>query len=101
MYSVKEKSWSVRITFGYVTNGQVRSHNCGNCAFNAKLVIGNNDNSNLLLYGCDTRKCRHILMKVDLGSSDEENFSGLATPETFQFIPQGPHTTQIQSSTSL
>jgi len=74
VYSVKEKSWSVRLTFGYVLNGQVRSEYCGNCDSKAKLIAGNNDDSNLILYGCDSRRCKHVLMRVDLGLSRSAEF---------------------------
>jgi hypothetical protein len=86
MFSVKEKSWSVRLASGYVLNGQVRSEYCGNCESKAKLIAGNNYDSNLILYGCDSKRCRHVLMRVDLGLADPETFSVIKAPEPLQMM---------------
>jgi len=86
MYSIKEKSWSVRLTFGHVLNGRVRSEYCGNCDSIAKLIIGNNDNSNLVLYGCAAKKCRHVLLRVNFSLDGPQNFPTTEQAPSFQTI---------------
>lgn len=89
MYSVKDKSWSVRLSSGYVLNGQVRSNYCGTCDSKAKLIAGNDDDSNLVLYGCDAKKCRHVLMRVDLSPAGPQFFPSSKAPEPLQIIQEG------------
>ena len=88
MYSIKEKSWSVRLAFGQVLNGRVRSEQCGNCDSVAKLIIGNNDDSNLVLYGCNSKSCKHILMRVDFTSSGPQNFSVIEPTASLQIVKE-------------
>lgn len=88
MYSIKEKSWSVRLSSGYVLNGQVRSNYCGTCDSKAKLIAGNDDDSNLVLYGCDAKKCRHVLMRVNLSPAGPQSFSSIESPEPLQITQQ-------------
>lgn len=68
----KEKSWSVKLVEGSVLGDQVRAEQCKGCDRTPQLVIGNNDESNMLLYGCVSQKCRHSLIRVDL-SRDPRN----------------------------
>jgi len=65
-YSVKEKSWSVRLVEGYVLNDQVRADRCLNCKSIAEALATSPNNPNLLLYGCKDSKCKHRLLRLDL-----------------------------------
>jgi hypothetical protein len=67
---VKVKSWSVKVVDGYILNDQVRSAQCKGCDSAAKLVVGNNDDPNLILYGCGGHKCKHTLIRMDFGSEN-------------------------------
>ena len=67
MNLIKEKSWLVD---GYVLNARVRSDRCKDCLFNPQMVSGNNDDPDLLLYGCDTVKCKHVLIRVNLAENN-------------------------------
>jgi hypothetical protein len=61
---IKEKSWSVKLENGYVLGSQVKANRCKGCESTAKLVAGNNDNPDLLLYGCHGHRCKHVLIRV-------------------------------------
>jgi hypothetical protein len=61
---VKEKSWSVKLVNGYILNSQVKADHCKGCESTARLVAGNNDNPDLLLYGCYGHRCKHVLIRV-------------------------------------
>jgi hypothetical protein len=63
---IKEKSWVVRLVEGHVLRGEVSSDFCRECNLAPKLIIGNNGDENLLLYGCDTHQCKHIMLRVRL-----------------------------------
>ncbi len=66
----KVKSWSVKVVDGYILNDQVRSAQCKGCDSATKLVVGNNDDPNLILYGCGGHKCKHTLIRMDFGSAN-------------------------------
>jgi hypothetical protein len=86
-FLVKEKSWSVRLVDGYVQNNQITSEQCKGCDCVTKLVVGNNGDNNLVLYGCDGHKCKHTLIRMNFGSlshAEEIPFAtieNLAAPE--------------------
>ena len=67
----REKSWSVRLINGYVLDSKVRADQCRDCDSNTKLVVGNNSNPDLLLYGCNGHKCKHILIRLKVPEEDE------------------------------
>jgi hypothetical protein len=66
MSVTKEKSWSVKLVEGSVLSDQVRAEKCKGCDRIPQLIVGNDDESNLVLYGCVSQKCRHSLIRVDL-----------------------------------
>jgi hypothetical protein len=66
----KVKSWSVKVVDGYILNNQVRSVQCKGCDSATKLVVGNNDDPNLILYGCGGHKCKHTLIRMDFGAAN-------------------------------
>ena len=70
MSFVKVKSWSVKVVDGYILNDQVRSAQCRGCDSATKLVVGNNDDPNLILYGCGGHKCKHTLIRMNFGSEN-------------------------------
>ena len=82
---VKEKSWSVRLVNGYVANNQIRSENCKGCESITKLVVGNNGNNDLVLYGCGGHKCKHTLIRMKFGSRNSQSMLAIASPAE---IPQ-------------
>ena len=67
----KEKSWSVKLVDGYVLNSQIRANRCKGCDYTSKLLVSNNGNPDLLLYGCNTHKCRHILIRMKFSEVDQ------------------------------
>ncbi len=67
----KEKSWSVKLVEGHVSGDQVRSERCKGCDRTPNLIIGNNDEVNLLLYGCGGHKCKHNLIRIDLNRENK------------------------------
>ncbi len=64
-YSIKEKSWSVLLIKGYVSNDQVRAKRCENCKSTTEVLAANHSNPNLLLYGCKDSKCKHRMLRLD------------------------------------
>ncbi len=85
----KEKSWSVKLVNGYASNSQVRADRCKGCESTTKFVVGNNNDEDLVLYGCNGHKCKHILIRM--------NFSELSSAmETL-----GPSVETLQISTSI
>jgi hypothetical protein len=72
----RDKSWTVRLVNGYVLDNRVRSEHCRDCDSIAKLVVSNNSNPDLLLYGCNGHKCKHNLIRIKFPEADQ-------TPITF------------------
>jgi hypothetical protein len=68
----KEKSWSVRLVDGFITDNRVRSQECENCDATSQIVAINRADPNLALYGCSNRKCKHILMRMKISSEAKE-----------------------------
>lgn len=68
----KEKSWSVRLVDGYVLGDQVRGMQCDSCDGISKLVANNYGNPNMVLFGCNGRKCKHRLIRLCFYSEDIE-----------------------------
>jgi hypothetical protein len=64
--SFKEKSWSVLLLQGHVTNAQVRAERCENCKSTTEVLTANYNNPNLLLYGCKDTKCKHRFLRLNL-----------------------------------
>jgi hypothetical protein len=64
-YNLKEKSWSVLLIRGYVTNNQVRAERCENCKSTTEVLTLNQGNPNLMLYGCKDSKCKHRMLRLD------------------------------------
>ena len=69
----KEKSWSVKLVEGYITNNRVRTHQCENCASTSHVVVINRADPNLALFGCGNRKCKHILMRMRISLDMDES----------------------------
>lgn len=63
--SFKEKSWSVLLIKGYVSNDKVRAEHCENCKSTTEVLTTNYNNPNLLLNGCKDNKCKHRLLRLD------------------------------------
>jgi hypothetical protein len=76
-HSLKEKSWSVLLLKGHVTNAQVRAERCENCKSTTEVLTANYNNPNLLLYGCKDNKCKHRFLRLDL---ETEASKKMATP---------------------
>jgi len=68
---VKEKSWAVKIVDGYVLDSQVRADHCRGCEAKTKLVVASNGNPDLLLYGCNSHKCKHVLIRMNFSESGQ------------------------------
>ena len=84
----KVKSWSVKVVDGYILNNQVRSAQCKGCDSATKLVVGNNDDPNLILYGCGGHKCKHTLIRMDFGAANSWVAAAKATIDKyFSFSP--------------
>jgi hypothetical protein len=66
----KEKSWSVRLVNGYILNNQVKSDLCKGCESATKLIAGNNDDPDLLLFGCAGHRCKHVLIRLKFFEAD-------------------------------
>jgi hypothetical protein len=73
--SFKDKSWSVRLTEGYISNDQVRSDRCENCKSKTEVLTANFNNPNLLLYGCKDNKCKHRFLRLDFDIAVTKNIS--------------------------
>ena len=73
----REKSWAVRLVNGYILDSQVKADQCRDCDSNTKLVVSNNNDPDLLLYGCNGHKCKHILIRIKF---PEENQTLLIVP---------------------
>ena len=80
----KEKSWSVKLVEGYVLNNLVRSNHCKGCDSTARLVVNNNGNPDLLLYGCNGHKCKHILIRMKFPEVDQAVFAQSQNPVTLR-----------------
>ena len=63
--TIKEKSWSVMLINGHLSNDQVRAKRCENCKSTSQVIAGNYGNPHLFLYGCEDSKCRHRLLRLD------------------------------------
>lgn len=63
--SVKEKSWKVLLTKGFILNDQVKGEQCENCKSISQILTTNFSNPNLFLYGCENSKCKHRLLRLD------------------------------------
>jgi hypothetical protein len=68
----KEKSWSVKLVEGFITDNKVRTEHCEDCDSISQIVAINNADPNLALYGCSNRKCKHILMRMKFSSDADE-----------------------------
>jgi len=86
---VKVKSWSVKVVDGYILNDQVRSAQCKGCDSATKLVVGNNDDPNLILYGCGDHKCKHTLIRMNFSSENTWSATSakVAIEKVFPFSP--------------
>ncbi len=60
----KEKSWSVKLVDGFVSDSKVRAPQCVGCSSASSLVVLKSGNPNMVLYGCSGSKCQHRLIKV-------------------------------------
>jgi len=67
--SFKEKSWSVSLIKGYVSNDQVKAEDCENCKSTSKILIANFNNPNLILFGCKDSKCKHRLLRLNFNEA--------------------------------
>jgi hypothetical protein len=73
--SFKEKSWSVHLINGYISNDQVRAERCENCKSKTEVLTANFNNPNLLLYGCKDNKCKHRFLRLDFDTAVSKNIS--------------------------
>jgi hypothetical protein len=71
----KEKSWSVRLSGGYLVNGVVKADLCKGCDASTTIVARNKGNPNLLLFGCSGSKCKHRLIRINFPSENYEFFT--------------------------
>jgi hypothetical protein len=67
--SVREKSLSVFLMKGYISNNQVKAQRCENCKAISEVLTVNYGNPNLLLYGCRDTKCKHKILRLDFDES--------------------------------
>ncbi len=67
----KEKSWSVRLVDGFVSENQVKARQCVGCPSASSLVVLHCGDPNVVLYGCGGSKCQHRLIKVRFEASSE------------------------------
>jgi len=91
-YHFKEKSWSVLLIKGYVSNDQVRGTRCENCKSTTEVLTANHNNPNLLLYGCKDTKCKHRLLRLDFNSgvSKKSLIDNIQTPISSQEAYSSP-----------
>jgi hypothetical protein len=71
----KEKSWSVKLVNGYVLDSQVKAERCRGCESTAKPVTGNNSDKDMMLYGCNGHKCRHMLIRMNFADISPVQFT--------------------------
>ncbi len=69
LISVREKSLSVFLVKGYISNNQVRSHRCENCKAISEVLTVNYSNPNLLLYGCKDAKYKQKILRLDFAEA--------------------------------
>jgi hypothetical protein len=67
---VKEKSWSVKLFDGRIMNGRVLSGHCENCAGTSQVVAHNFGDADLVLFGCNNRRCKHTLIRMRIGPEE-------------------------------
>jgi hypothetical protein len=85
---LKEKSWSVKLQKGYLLNGQIRAEQCKGCESTTRLIVGNNGDPNLLLYGCQGRKCTHTLIRMKFINEDPNPMIMIEPIERLQELSQ-------------
>jgi hypothetical protein len=73
--SFREKSWSVLLVEGYVSNDEVRGERCQNCKSKTEVLTANFNNPNLLLFGCKDTKCKHRFLRLDFDAGGSEKLS--------------------------
>jgi hypothetical protein len=69
---IKEKSWSVKLIKGYILGNEVKTNYCGDCKSTSQPVTGNYSNPNIVLFGCNDRKCKHTLIRMNVNSEITE-----------------------------
>jgi hypothetical protein len=77
---IKEKSWSVKLVSGYVVNSQVKADRCKGCDSIPKMVVGDNSDPDLFLYGCNGHKCKRTLIRLKFSSERSPSLQTM-TPE--------------------
>jgi hypothetical protein len=65
---LREKSWSVKLIEGNISQNKVRGNHCEGCLNNCDLMVNNYTNPNLVLFGCRARKCQHKLIRLSFGA---------------------------------
>jgi hypothetical protein len=65
----KEKSWSVKIVDGYLSENQVRAEHCLGCEGSCDIIARHRGNPNLVLFGCERSKCQHKLIRLHFRSA--------------------------------
>jgi hypothetical protein len=82
---IREKSWSVLLVRGHISNDKVRSKRCENCKSTSEVLAANHGNPNLLLYGCKDSKCKNRLLRLDL-DAETTILQGIAQSTTINSI---------------
>jgi hypothetical protein len=62
--SFKEKSWSLKIVDGHISNNKVRAEQCVDCKSSCELVTYSCGDPNMVLYGCKGHKCKHTVIRL-------------------------------------
>ena len=70
---VKEKYWEVKLVNGFIEDSHVRSTKCENCNSKSEVVVRNNADPDLALFGCNNRKCKHALIRMKINSEAESS----------------------------
>ena len=78
------KSWSVNLVEGYVLNNLVRSDHCKGCESTTHLIVNNNGNPDIQLYGCNAQKCKHVLIRMKFPAVDQSVFTPSQNPVTLR-----------------
>ena len=80
---VKKNSGSVILVEGFLLNNRVRTEHCKDCVSSAKVIVGNLSNPNLVLFGCNSQKCRQNLIRLEIVEENENQNMIVPSNEIF------------------
>jgi hypothetical protein len=66
----REKSWSVKLVEGFISENQVRAELCTGCEGTCDLIVRHRGNPNLVLFGCERSKCQHRLIRLQFRAAE-------------------------------